>query len=106
MIAREWRAWATPENYVLYERHFREAVLPHLREIPGCLNAHLLRRDTAGEVEIVAVSYYESLEAIHAFAGHDLERAVVEPAARAVLTRFDERCRHYEIVATLAGRAG
>lgn len=101
MIVREWRAWATPDNYVLYEQHFREAVLPHLRDIPGCLNAHLLRRDAGDEVEIVAVSYYESLEAIRAFAGDDLERAVVEPAARAVLSRFDERCRHYEVVAAL-----
>ena len=101
MIVREWQAWATPDNYVLYDQHFREAVVPQLREIPGCLNAHLLRRDVGDEVEIVAVSYFESLEAIGTFAGDDLERAVVEPAARAVLTRFDERCRHYEVVATL-----
>src|SRR5947207_15011886 len=101
MIAREWRAWAVPPNDALYERIFREAVLPHLREIPGCAGAHLLRRDVGGEVELVAVSYYESLEAVRAFAGDDIERAVVEPAARAALARCDERCRHYEIVASL-----
>jgi heme-degrading monooxygenase HmoA len=105
MIAREWRAFAVAPNDAAYEQHFREAVLPHLREIPGCIGAHLLRRTVAGEggdeVELIAVTYYESLEAIRAFAGDDLERAVVEPAARSVLSRFDERCRHYEIVATL-----
>jgi heme-degrading monooxygenase HmoA len=102
MIVREWRAWATPEGYARYEQHFRTAVLPHLREIPGCLDAQLLRRDAeSGEIEIVALSYYESLDAIRAFAGDDLERAVVEPAARAVLSRFDERCRHYEVAASL-----
>jgi len=101
MIAREWRAWATPDNAPSYERHFREAVLPHLRAIPGCVGAHLLKREAGGEVELVAVTYYVSLEAVRAFAGDDLERAVVEPAARAVLARFDERCRHFEIVATL-----
>jgi heme-degrading monooxygenase HmoA len=100
MIAREWRAFAVPPNDAAYERHFREAVLPHLREIPGCVGAHLLRRETQSEVELIAVTYYESLEAIRAFAGDDLERAVVEPEARAVLARFDERCRHYEIVAS------
>jgi heme-degrading monooxygenase HmoA len=101
MIAREWRAFAVPPNDAAYERHFREVVLPHLREIPGCVGAHLLRREVQGEVELIAVTYYESLEAIRAFAGDDLERAVVEPAARAVLARFDERCHHYEIVARL-----
>jgi len=101
MIAREWRAWAVPPNDALYERHFREAVLPHLREIPGCVRAQLLRREADGEVELIAVTYYESLAAIRAFAGDDLERAVVAPDARAVLARFDERCRHYEVVAIL-----
>jgi heme-degrading monooxygenase HmoA len=101
MIAREWRAWAVPPNDAEYERHFHEAVLPHLREIPGCVGAHLLRREVGGEIELIAVTYYESSAAIRAFAGDDLERAVVEPAARAVLARFDERCRHYEIIATL-----
>lgn len=106
MIAREWRAWAVPPNDAAYERHFREAVLPHLQEIPGCVGAHLLRReaDAGVEVELVAVTYYESLDAIRAFAGDDLERAVVAPEARAVLARFDERCRHYEIVASLKDR--
>ena len=107
MIARDW-PWATASNAALYERHYRESVLPHLREIPGCVGAHLLRRAAGhdSEVELIAVSYYESLEAIRAFAGDDLERAVVEPAARAVLSRFDERCRHYEIVASLDQPSG
>jgi heme-degrading monooxygenase HmoA len=101
MIAREWRAWTVPPNDAAYERHFREAVLPHLGEIPGCVGAHLLRREVGGEVELIAVTYYESLESIRALSGDDLERAVVAPEARAVLARFDERCRHYEVAATL-----
>jgi heme-degrading monooxygenase HmoA len=100
VIAREWRAWAVPPNDAAYEQHFREVVLPHLREIAGCVGAHLLRRESVGEVELVAMSFFESPDAIRAFAGDDLERAVVEPEARRVLARFDERVRHYEIVAT------
>ena len=40
----------------------------------------------------------DSMEAIRKFAGDDPERAVVEPAARAVLLAFDERVRHYEVL--------
>jgi heme-degrading monooxygenase HmoA len=101
VIAREWRAWAVPPNDALYEEHFRTAVLAHLREIPGCMGAHLLRREVDGEVELVVVTYYASLEAVRAFAGDDLERAVVAPEAQRVLARFDERCRHYDVQATL-----
>jgi len=36
---------------------------------------------------------------IRAFAGEHVERAVVEPEAAAVLTRFDQEVRHYEVMA-------
>jgi hypothetical protein len=38
------------------------------------------------------------MEAVRRFAGDEPERAVVEPAARAVLSDFDESVRHYEVV--------
>ena len=40
---------------------------------------------------------WESLDAIRAFAGEDIDLAVVEPEARAVLSRFDSRVRHVEL---------
>jgi heme-degrading monooxygenase HmoA len=101
MIVREWRAWAVPPNDTVYEEHFRSSVVPHLQEMPGCIGAQLLRRKVGDKVELVAMTTYESLDAIRAFAGEDLERAVVAPEARAVLARFDDRCRHYEVRATL-----
>jgi hypothetical protein len=41
---------------------------------------------------------FESLDAVKNFAGDDYERAVVEPEARRLLSRFDERSAHYELV--------
>jgi hypothetical protein len=40
---------------------------------------------------------------VRAFAGEDYELAVVPPEARALLTRFDERSRHYEVLAKKDG---
>jgi hypothetical protein len=37
------------------------------------------------------------MDAIRAFTGDDIEAAVVEPAARAVLADFDSRVRHIEL---------
>jgi hypothetical protein len=41
--------------------------------------------------------WFDSLEAVKAFAGPDYETAVIAPKARAVLSRFDARSAHYEV---------
>ena len=62
------------------------------------LGADLLRRDAGDEIAFVTITRFESLESVRAFAGEDYEQAVVEPEARALLSRFDQRSEHYEIV--------
>jgi hypothetical protein len=57
---------------------------------------HLLRRDLEDEVEFVTILWFESIDAVRAFAGEDYEVAVVPPQARALLSRFDERSQHYQ----------
>jgi hypothetical protein len=46
----------------------------------------------------VTLTLFESLEAVRAFAGTDHEVAVVPPEARALLSRFDERSAHFDVV--------
>ena len=96
-MARQWRGRATAAGADAYEAHFRSAVLAELDRVDGCLGAELLRRDDGDEVELVTMVYFESLDAVSRFAGDDLERAVVAPEARRVLTSFDERVRHYRM---------
>jgi hypothetical protein len=45
--------------------------------------------------------WFDSLDAVRAFAGEDYEAAVVPPKARALLSRFDERSQHYEVRAEM-----
>lgn len=47
--------------------------------------------------------WFDSLESVRIFAGKDYEAAVVPPAARALLSRFDARSQHYEVRAELQG---
>jgi hypothetical protein len=42
-------------------------------------------------------SRWTSRASITAFAGEEISRAVVEPEARALLTRFDETVSHYDV---------
>ena len=97
MIARLWGGSATIGNADAYHRHFTTQVAPHLKEIAGHRGAYLLRRQAEGHVEFLAVTLWDSLETVKAFAGPKPETAIVEPAARAVLTAFDEVARHYEV---------
>ncbi len=38
------------------------------------------------------------MDAIEAFAGQDITKAVVPPAAQALMVRYDDRAVHYEMV--------
>jgi mannose-6-phosphate isomerase-like protein (cupin superfamily) len=98
MIARRWTALADgSEQADAYVSHFERTVRPHLESTDGFLGATVERVEADGGIEIVVVTRWESMVAIRAFAGEDIDLAVVEPEARAVLSRFDSRVRHIEL---------
>jgi hypothetical protein len=100
MICRAWRGWTTPENADAYESVVRGQVIPGIeaRRITGFLHIDLMRRETDGEVEFQTLMWFSDLEAIRAFMGEDYEVSHVPDAARAVLSRFDTRAAHYEVI--------
>lgn len=98
MIARVWSARTTPVQVSAYVDHLRAHVLPTVRTVDGYAGAVLLARKASGEVEILVITWWRSLDAIRGFAGTDPEEAVVADEAAAVLTQFDRRVRHYELV--------
>ena len=98
MIARIWHGWTAPENADAYEQFLRVTMFPSIHRVDGFHGADLLRRDDGDEVAFITITRFESLDAVKRFAGDDYERAVVEPEARRLLSRFDERSAHYELV--------
>jgi uncharacterized protein len=96
-IARHWFARATEAQLPKYLEHFSKNVLPELRRVPGYLRASVSVRHDANQAEIFVETTWRSLEAIRAFAGPDLEAAVVAPEVAALLSDYDRRVRHYEI---------
>ena len=98
MIARRWTARAgTPDQADAYVAHFEHTVRPELESTEGFRGATLERIRHEHDVEIVVVTRWESMAAIAAFAGEQVDLAVVAPEARAVLSEFDERVRHIEL---------
>lgn len=100
MISRVWRGWTTRENAGAYETLLRGTILPGIarRGIDGYRGVSLTRRDDGETVEFVTTMSFDSLDAVRAFAGADHAAAVVPPAARALLSRFDERATHYDVI--------
>jgi len=100
MITRIWHGWTTPQNADAYERLLRDEIFQGIaaRRIEGFRGIDLLRRVQTDEIEFVTVMWFDSLAAVRDFAGADYEVAVVPPAARALLRRFDARSAHYETV--------
>ncbi len=99
MIARIWHGWTSHENAHAYEAFLRADMFPEMGELGGYEGVHLLRRDAGDEVEWITITYWDSHETLARFAGEDWEQAVVKPEARALLSRFDERSAHYEVLA-------
>ena len=108
MISRVWHGWTTAENADTYEALLRSEIFPGIiaKKIAGFERIELFRRELSAEVEFMTVMWFTSLAAVKAFAGEDHEAAYVPASARAVLARFDDRSRHYEVRAAMpAARA-
>jgi len=99
MISRIWHGYTTPENADIYENLLKGEIIVGIknRNIPGFREIQVFRRELGNEVEFITVMWFDSLNAVRAFAGEDYEVAVVPEKARAVLSRFDERSQHYEV---------
>ena len=72
--------------------HLRGATFPALRRLPGFVDASILRREVPEGVEFLIVTRWGSLEAIRAFAGANVDAAVVPEAVAAMMVDYDRWC--------------
>lgn len=102
MISRVWHGWTNRDNADAYEELLRTEIFSNIakRSILGFRGIHLLRRDVDDGVEFVTIMWFDTLDAVRAFAGEEYEVAVVPPEARQLLSRFDELSAHYQVVET------
>ncbi len=100
MICRIWRGWTTFANAPVYEKLLRSTVIPGIeaRGIAGFRSIDMMRRDCGNEVEFSTIMWFDDLDAVKTFVGEDYEIAHVPTAARAVLSRFDERAVHFDVI--------
>jgi antibiotic biosynthesis monooxygenase (ABM) superfamily enzyme len=105
MISRIWFGWTTTQNAEAYEKLLRTEIFPGIvaKKIPGFRRIELARRPDGDEFEFVTTMWFDSMEAVKAFAGERYQTAVVPPAARALLKGFNDIAEHYEVRETVEG---
>src|SRR5512146_2634349 len=106
MISRIWHGWTTLANTDSYESLLKSEIFVGIqnRKITGYRGIQLFRRKLGDEVEFITVMWFDTIDAIRAFAGEDYEAAVVPANARELLQRFDARSQHYEVRAEMSAR--
>ena len=82
-----------------YESLLRDEIFPGIarRNIKGYLGADLFIHEDRDEVEFVTLLRFDSMDAVKEFAGTDESKPVIYPKAERLLTRMDERSRHYRV---------
>jgi hypothetical protein len=100
MIARIWHGYTTLANANAYEQLLKEEVFLSIekKQVAGYGGIQLLRRNLENEVEFTTIMWFENVEAVKQFAGENYEVAYVPAKARLLLSRFDEKSAHSEVV--------
>jgi len=100
MICRLWRGWTIKTNADAYEKIVRGIVIPGIeaKRIAGFRHIDLMRLERDDEFEFTTLMWFDSLDSVKDFIGDDYSVSHVPPQARAVLSRFDERAAHFEVL--------
>jgi heme-degrading monooxygenase HmoA len=98
MVIREWRGRAAKSDPDGYPKHFRTNVVSEPRQVAGFIGAHLSRRYLNEKIEFLVLTKWQSMDAIRAFAGKDIGKAVVDPGSVEALVDYNKRVQHYEVI--------
>ena len=98
MIARIWSGTVRTTDAERYADYIRDTGFAEYGETPGNRGAWLLRRDDDdATTEFITLSLWDTVAAIRAFAGEDIEAAVLYPEDERYLLDGGTDIRHYEV---------
>jgi heme-degrading monooxygenase HmoA len=98
MIARTWTGAVLRKDADAYADYIRETGFAEYAQTAGNRGAWMLRRDDGDRTEFITLSMWDSVEAIKAFAGDDIEAAVLYPEDEQYLIDGASSVAHYEVV--------
>lgn len=106
MIARIWRGAVRLDDAAVYADYIRETGFAEYAQTAGNRGAWLLRRHQGDRSEFITLSLWDSVDAIRAFAGDDIEAAVLYPEDARYLVGGQSTVTHYPVVDQVQGPSG
>jgi heme-degrading monooxygenase HmoA len=97
VIARLWHGRTPLDKADAYGTFLDTRAMPDYRSVPGNLGAQVLRRDEGDVAHFLTLSYWESEDAIRAFAGANLRTAKYYSEDEDFLLEFEPEVQHYEV---------
>jgi heme-degrading monooxygenase HmoA len=98
MIARTWHGVVPEAKADEYYAYLQRTGIPDYRATAGNRGVYVLRRVEDGYAHFLLVTFWESLDAIRAFAGDDVERAHYYAEDEAFLVELEPYATHYEVL--------
>ncbi len=98
MIARTWHGAVPAEKAEAYHRYLLGTGVPDLKKTPGNRGVYVLRKRDGARAHFLMISLWDSLDAIRAFAGEDVERARYYPEDEDFLEELEPTVTHYEVL--------
>lgn len=99
MIARRWTGRVPADRSDEYLAYLGATGLKDYAATPGHLGTTVLRRTADDVTEFELTTYWQSTDAIRAFAGDDISIARYYPEDTGFLLDLPERVEHWEVVA-------
>ncbi len=96
MIARTWHGVVLREQADAYRAYLLRTGVPDYKATPGNRGVYVLQRLEGPHAHFLLMSLWDSLEAIRASAGDDVERARDYPEDAAYLVEMEPTVTHYE----------
>ena len=97
MVARMWRGVVRRGDAGEYADYIRDTGFARYTQTPGNRGAWMLRRDEGDRTEFITFTLWDSLDAVRAFAGDDIEAAVYYPEDERYLLEGEDWVKHYEV---------
>jgi len=97
MIARLWHGRTKAADADEYKRYLFNSGIPAYRATAGNRGACVLCRIEDDIAHFVTLSFWESREAVKAFAGDTIETAHYFPEDEKYLLEFESTVMHYEV---------
>ncbi|MFN6570265.1 antibiotic biosynthesis monooxygenase family protein [Dendronalium sp. ChiSLP03b] len=98
VVARIWHGKTLTSKAAEYYDYLKEAGIKKIESIPGNLGAQVLRLTDGKITEFTVISYWESRDAIRAFAGNDIEKVRSLPKDNEYLIEPETKVKHFDVL--------